>query len=37
MIEQDRRSVKQRIAVVLGFKGFPHVAIIIAGIELIRR
>src|SRR2546428_2354388 len=34
LIEQDHRSVKQRIAVILGFKQFRHAAITIAGIEL---
>jgi DDE domain len=34
LIEQDHRSVKQRIAVILGFKGFRNAAITIAGIEL---
>ena len=35
LIEQDHRGVKQRIAVMLGFKaGFRHAAITIAGIEL---
>ena len=36
-IEQDHRSIKQRIAVMLGFKQFRHAAITIAGIELMRR
>jgi transposase-like protein len=35
LIEQDHRSVKQRIAVMLGFKGFSNAAITIAGIELL--
>ena len=34
LIEQDHRSVKQRIAVMLGLKQFRHAAITIAGIEL---
>ena len=37
LIEQDHRSVKQRIAVMLGFKQFRHAAITIAGIELMHR
>jgi hypothetical protein len=37
LIEQDHRGVKQRIAVMLGFKGFRHAAITIAGIELMHR
>jgi transposase-like protein len=37
LIEQDHRSVKQRIAVMLGFKQFRHAAIAIAGIELMHR
>jgi transposase-like protein len=36
LIEQDHRNVKQRIAVMLGFKQFRHAAITIAGIELIQ-
>jgi transposase-like protein len=34
LIEQDHRGVKQRIAVMLGFKGFRNAAVTIAGIEL---
>src|SRR5271154_7088584 len=34
LIEQDHRGVKQRIATMLGFKGFATAAITIAGIEL---
>jgi transposase-like protein len=34
LIEQDHRSVKQRIAVMLGFKQFRHAVTTIAGIEL---
>ena len=34
LIEQDHRGVKQRIALMLGFKGFRNAAITIAGIEL---
>jgi transposase-like protein len=34
LIEQDHRSVKQRVAVMLGFKKFRNAAIMIAGIEL---
>src|ERR1700740_1067340 len=37
LIEQDHRSVKQRIAVMLGFKHFRNAAITIAGIELMHR
>jgi transposase-like protein len=37
LIEQDHRCVKQRIAVMLGFKGFRNAAITIAGIELLHR
>jgi transposase-like protein len=37
LIEQNYRSVKQRIAVMLGFKQFRHAAITIAGIELMHR
>jgi transposase-like protein len=34
LIEQDPRSVKQRVAVMLGFKRFRNAAITVAGIEL---
>ena len=37
LIEQDHRGVKQRIATMLGFKGFATAAILIAGIELMHR
>ena len=37
LIEQDHRSVKQRIAVMLGLKRFSNAAITIAGIELMHR
>jgi transposase-like protein len=37
LIEQDHRGLKQRIAVMLGFKDFRHAAITIAGIELMHR
>src|SRR5580698_2774170 len=37
LIEQDHRGVKQRIATMLGFKGFATAAITIAGIELMHR
>ena len=37
LIEQDHRGVKQRIAVMLGFKEFRNAAIMIAGIELLHR
>jgi len=35
LIEQDHRGVKQRIAVMLGFKEFRNAAITISGIELL--
>src|SRR5580692_11531109 len=34
LIEQDHRSVKQRVAVMLGFKQFRHAAVTIVGIKL---
>ena len=34
LIEQDHRSIKQRVAVMLGFKQFRNAVITIAGIEL---
>ena len=37
LIEQDHRSVKQRIAVMLGLKQFCHAVTTIAGIELMHR
>jgi transposase-like protein len=37
LIEQDHRGVKLRIAPMLGFKWFRSAAIVIAGIELLRR
>jgi transposase-like protein len=37
LIEQDHRGVKQRIAAMLGFKGFRNAEITIAGIELLQR
>jgi DDE domain len=37
LIEQDHRSIKQRVAVMLGFKKFRDTAIMIAGIELMHR
>jgi transposase-like protein len=37
LIEQDHRGVKHRIGPMLGFKWFRTAAIIIAGIELLRR
>ena len=37
LIEQDHRGVKQRIAVMLGFKQFRNAAITVAGIELMHR
>jgi transposase-like protein len=37
LIEQDHRSIKQRIGPMLGFKRFRNAAITIAGIELMHR
>ena len=37
LIEQDHRSIKQRIAPMLGFKRFRNAATTIAGIELMHR
>ena len=37
LIEQDHRGVKHRIGPMLGFKQFRTAAIVIAGIELLRR
>ena len=37
LIEQDHRSVKQRIAVMIGFKRFTNAAITITGIKLMHR
>ena len=37
LIERDHRSVKQRVAVMLGFKQFCNAATTIAGIELMHR
>jgi transposase-like protein len=37
LIKQDHRGVKQRIATMLGLKGFATAAITIAGIELMHR
>jgi hypothetical protein len=37
LIEQDHRGVKQRMAVMLGFKQLRNAAITIAGIELLHR
>ena len=37
LIEQDHRSVKQCVAVMLGFKQFCNAATTIAGIELMHR
>jgi transposase-like protein len=37
LIEQDQRGVKLRIGPMLGFKWFATAAIVIAGIELLRR
>jgi transposase-like protein len=37
LIEQDHRGMKLRIGPMLGFKWFTTAAIVIAGIELLRR
>jgi transposase-like protein len=37
VIEQDHRTVKQRVRPMLGFKRFDHAAITLAGIELIHQ
>jgi transposase-like protein len=37
LIEQDHRGVKLRIGPMLGFKWFTTAAIVIAGIEMLRR
>jgi len=37
LIEQDHRSVKQRVAVMVGFKRFCNAATTIAGVELMHR
>jgi transposase-like protein len=37
LIEQDHRGVKLRVGPMLGFKWFTTAAIVIAGIELLRR
>jgi transposase-like protein len=37
MIEQDHRGVKQRLAVMLGFKRFRSAGITVAGVELMQR
>ena len=37
LIEQDHRGVKLRVGPMLGFKWFRTAAIVIAGIELLRR
>jgi transposase-like protein len=37
MIEQDHRGVKQRLAVMLGFKRFRSGGITVAGVELMQR
>jgi hypothetical protein len=37
LIEQDHRGVKLRLGPMLGFKWFTTAAIVIAGIELLRR
>jgi transposase-like protein len=37
LIEQDHRSVKQRIATMIGLKQFRNAATTIAGIELMHR
>jgi transposase-like protein len=37
LIEQDHRSIKQRVAVMLGFKQFRNAVITVAGFELMDR
>ena len=37
LIEQDHRGMKLRVGPMLGFKRFRTAAIVIAGIELLRR
>lgn len=37
IIEQDRRNIKSRVNVMLGFQRFSNAAVIIAGIELMHR
>jgi transposase-like protein len=37
LIEQDHRSIKQRVAVMLGFKQFRNAVITVAGFELMHR
>jgi transposase-like protein len=37
MIEQDHRGVKQRLAVMLGFKRFRSAGTTVAGVELMQR
>ena len=37
LIEQDHRNVKQRVAVMVGFKRFCNAATTIAGVELMHR
>ena len=37
LIEQDHRSIKQRIAAMLGFKRFRNASTAVAGIELLHR
>lgn len=37
LIEQDHRSIKQRIGAMLGFKRFRNAAITIVGIEMMSR
>lgn len=37
LIEQDHRSIKRRVAVMLGFKQFRNASVTIAGIELMNR
>jgi transposase-like protein len=37
VIEQDHRGIKLRLGPMLGFKGFRNAAIVITGIDLLRR
>jgi transposase-like protein len=37
LIEQNHRGIKSRTTPMLGFKNFDYAAIIIAGVELLRR
>jgi transposase-like protein len=37
LIEQDHRSIKSRVNVMLGFKRFRNAAVTVSGIELMHR